>query len=63
MRELSAGACSFAAQEGEQFVHVRPDTLLFEQESESAERLTMRVPGFLEGQGGSDLTALLEAFS
>ncbi len=23
----------------------------------------MRVPGFLEGQGGSDLTALLEAFS
>lgn len=63
MQELSAGACSFAAQEGEKFAQVRPDTLLFEQESESAERLTMRVPGFLEGQGGSDLTALLEAFS
>lgn len=63
MQELSAGACSFAAQEGEKFSQVRPDTLLFEQESESAERLTMRVPGFLEGQGGSDLTALLEAFS
>ena len=63
MQELSAGACSFAAQEGEKFAQIRPDTLLFEQESESAERLTMRVPGFLEGQGGSDLTALLEAFS
>lgn len=63
MQELSAGACSFAAQEGEKFSQVRPDTLLFEQESESAERLTMRVPRFLEGQGGSDLTALLEAFS
>ncbi len=63
MQELAAGACSFAAQEGEKFAQVRPDTLLFEQESESAERLTMRVPGFLEGQGGSDLTALLEAFS
>ncbi len=63
MQELSAGACSFAAQEGEKFAQVRPDTLLFEQESESAERLTMRVPRFLEGQGGSDLTALLEAFS
>lgn len=63
MRELSAGACSFAARQEGDFANVRPDTLLFDEESESMERLTMRVPGYLEGQGGSDLTALLEAFA
>lgn len=64
MRELSASTCSFAAQRRDSVLdHVRPDTLLFENESTSAEQMTIRYPGYLDGQSGSDLTALLEAFA
>lgn len=64
MRELSAGACSFAAQREDGLAdNVRPDTLLFESESATAEQMSVRYPGYLDGQGGSDLTALLEAFA
>ena len=64
MRELSAGACSFAAQRKDGLLEgVRPDTLLFENESTSAEQMAIRYPGYLDGQSGSDLTALLEAFA
>lgn len=59
--ELSAGACSFAAEDS-LFAHVRPDTLLFPHENIAAEHLSARQPGFLDGQSGSDLTALLDVF-
>ena len=63
LEELPAGACSFAAQRTDHLLDdARPDTLLSENESTDAEYLSMRLPGYLDAQGGSDLSALLSAF-
>ena len=61
--EISAAACSFAAaREDGIYANVRPDTLVFEGETQTVEQLSVRYPSFLDTQSGSDLTALLNAF-
>ncbi len=60
--KLPTNKCMFAADD-DMFQKIRPDTLIFENDTVQAEKYSVSIPDFLDAQNGTSLTNLLSAFS